>query len=219
MSQFLDQTSLLVVTCIFEKLEPFVDRILAFHSDTESKWSTEPGPLDLARIYSVSPPQGNDQMRAVMWTPRTLPGWTAFYVNSQDGRSHLFRKLSQAGGAPESVSIRSTLPDAEGGVQEFEYRRADSKDYWPTRILQWLKEEDGYRLVRKGEPLPFERNREIKSNPIETRVDLLSFVRDFGFDLENEDFWKTDTNAIYLNETWLKQIIDILTELTQRGTT
>ena len=206
MECFLDQTSLLVLACIREQTRPFAKRILDFLSNKPGPtWSKEEGRLILSRIYTGSPPKGGHEMRAVMWTPLTLPDWTAFYVNSRDGRAHLFRKLSQAGGAPESVGIRSTLPDAEGGVQEFEYRREDSRQYSPTRIIQWLKEVDGYRLVREGEPLPFEKNHQ-KGNPIETRRDLFAFVRDFGIDIENKDFWKSDTDAIYLYETWSRKI-------------
>ena len=43
-----------------------------------------------------------------------------------------------------SVSIRSTSADADGGVQEFNYHNVHSNEYWPTRLLQWLEEEDGY---------------------------------------------------------------------------
>jgi hypothetical protein len=58
-------------------------------------------------------------------------------------------------------------------------------------------------LVQKGDLLPFEKKHK-KRNPIETRRDLFAFVRDFGIDIEKEDFWKSDTDAIYLSETWSK---------------
>ena len=206
MNQFLDQTPFLVVTCIHEKLDSFAYRILAFltFGQTTSDWSLRPGPLDLAQIYSGSPPRGGrNPMRAVMWTPRTLPDWTAFYVNSIDGRSHLFAKLSQARIGPETMSIRSTLPDVDGGVQEFQFRSPGSTPTKPTRLLMWLEEENGYEFTRIGEPLAFERSGSKQSNPIETRKDLLAFVRRFGIDLEDEEFWKTDSEAVYLDQTWL----------------
>jgi hypothetical protein len=115
-----------------------------------------------------------------------------------------FGKLSQAGG-PETFSIRSTSPDAEDGVQEFIYRRPGSTPTRPTRLVQWLKEDDGYRLVQRGEPLQFEQPGQEACNPIPTRRDLLSFVRDFGIDLENEEFWKSDADAIYLSQVWLRR--------------
>jgi hypothetical protein len=205
MSQLLDQTSLLVLTCIHEKLGPFADRILdRLTNNTTSKWFTEQAPLDLARIYAGHPPRSNKrELRAVMWKPRTLPDWTAFYVNAKDGWAHFFGKVSQAGGGPETMSVRSTLPVENWGVQEFTYRKADAAEYKPTRLLQWLEEENGYRLVQRGEPLPFESNFK-KDNPIETRTDLLAFVRAFGIDVEDDELWTTDTDAIYLNQTWLK---------------
>jgi len=67
----------------------------------------------------------------------------------------------------------------------------------------WLEEENGYEFTRIGEPLAFERSGSKQSNPIETRKDLLAFVRRFGIDLEDEEFWKTDSEAVYLDQTWL----------------
>jgi len=203
MSEFLNQTSLLVLTCILEKLEPFVDRILVKPSnDTGSEWLTEQGPLDLAQVYAGRPQRGGSKpLRAVMWSPRTMPDRTAFWVNSEDGWATLFAGLSQAGG-PETTSLRSSLPNEEWGVQEFIYRRAGAGQYEPARLLQWLEEANGYRLVQIGKRLPFEKGLKRGYNPIKTRADLLCFCHNFGIDLENNDFWMSDANAIYLNQVW-----------------
>ena len=213
MKHFLDQTSLLVVTCVHENLDPFANRIVAFLSggDPESEWEVRSGPLDLSRVYSGSPPRGGGSpLRAVMWAPPTLTDWTAWYVNSRDGRSHLFAKLSQAGGGPETVSIRSTIGTDyeseydEGGVQEFTYRAANSNKYEPTRSLQWLEGEDGYRLVSEGQRMPFEDAREQSASPICNRQSLLKVVRDLGIDLESDDFWRSNREAVYLSQHWLR---------------
>lgn len=205
MESFIDQIRLLVATCIREELDPFVERVVAFLSDEQSsKWITTRAALNLKQIYFPRPPRGgNRELRAVMWTPRILPDRTAFYINSEDGWGHFFGKLSQAGG-PETVSIQSSLPSEGWGVQKIVYRRPGSTPTKPTRLLQWLEEDDGYRLVQIGEPLSCEQSQAKDRNPIATRDDLLSFTRNFGIDFEDREFWKSDNEAVYLNQKWLK---------------
>jgi hypothetical protein len=123
-------------------------------------------------------------------------------VHAADGWGHFVGKLAQAGG-PESVSVRSTISDEEAGLQEMLYHKPGS--YLPARGLQWIEEESGYKFSQRGEPFAFERK--LHSDPkqrIATRSDVLRFVRELGVDLEDENFWTSDCDAVYLRETWKK---------------
>ncbi|HXE53179.1 MAG TPA: hypothetical protein VN541_09205 [Tepidisphaeraceae bacterium] len=200
MNSFANQVSFLVITAFFEPLMPTIDRIKALLKiPATAKWRLDRAPLDLTRPGFSQPKRGGALPISVsVWSPASRPELTAFCAHSEDGWGHFVGKISAANG-PESISVRSTATDEPWGLQEVSYRKPGS--YWPARIVQWLQEEDGYKFLDEGEPFGFEND--LNPDPrkrIATRADVLRFVNRFGIDLDNKNFWKSDVEAIYLQE-------------------
>jgi hypothetical protein len=210
MDHFIDQISPLAITCFFEQLDSFLEKLKRFlvSGDEKLDWPIWQAPMDVRGKDFPPPRSGASKPRNfMMWSPRTNPELTAFYDNSRDGSSHFVRKLTLESGTA-CVSIRTTRPNEKWGVQELEYRAKNLDTYKSTRLLQWLEEEDGYRLYEEGVPLPFE-NKQIKlENRVVDRPAVLKLMRGFRIDLENGDFWKSDRDAFYFKEIWHPERLD-----------
>jgi hypothetical protein len=200
MSPFVNEISYLALTCFFEPLPLFLERIGARLANGTSTWPMERGTLDVKRIYFPRPqPGGAKPLKVVLWSPATRPDWTALYADSSSGWGHFIAKLSQAS-VLESVSVRTTLPLERWGIQELEYRIGGT--YEPMRLLQWLQEERGYRFFQLGQPLPFERSEPKPKNWVRSRADVFRYISNFGINLEDDRFWESGEDAVYINQVW-----------------
>jgi hypothetical protein len=198
MSNFIDELSLLVLTCVLEPLDPFADRVKeCLATASRSEWILEKGPLDIKKVYFPRPQRGGaEPMRVVIWSPLSQPDISAFYPNSSDGWSTLIQCLSDEG-MPDSISIRSTRDGEKWSLQNIHYMSSGGQT---KRLLQLIKEEDGFKFYQEGSPFDFE-NLTIKPRRrISTREDVLEFIGHLGIDLRDGKFWVTDRDAIYLYE-------------------
>jgi hypothetical protein len=199
MTSSLDRFPFLALTCFFEPLEPFLKRIEDRLGMPSPEWVMERGPLDEKRPSFCVPQRGGAKpITVTLWSPRRRPDLTAFREHSTDGWVHFVRKMSQEDGSC-SISIRSTTPAERWGLQEIEYHTPGA--YRPARLLQWLEEEDGYRFGQAGEPFAFEAALAADAKKrIATRNDVLRFMKNFGIDLQDGDFWQSSSAAAYLRE-------------------
>jgi hypothetical protein len=90
----------------------------------------------------------------------------------------------------------------EWGIQEVEYRKGGT--YEPTRFLRWSEEERGYKFLQLGAPLPFEGSEPTAKNWVRSRTDVFRYISNFGINLEDDRFWQSDEDAVYLTEVWPK---------------
>lgn len=193
-----DEISYLVLSCVFEPLEQFSQRVREclgrLHRST---WQFSRGPLDIRQVYYPRPQAGGAKpMRVVMWAPRSRPDSTVFYPNSADGWATLIARLSFEG-MPDCISVRSTQVLETWSVQEVHFiGRGDQT----KRMLQLIKEEDGIKFYEQGVPFAFEDLSVKPKDRVNSRDGTFDFVARLGLDLRDSNFWATDEEAHYLAE-------------------
>jgi hypothetical protein len=192
----IDKFTYLVFNCIEGRLEKVFEEFQQIIDKFDETWIFNRADLNIEQIYFPAPPHGGAQyIEFVLWEPAIQKGSTICMVNSRCGWAHFIRKYSQYYKRPcQHIAFSNQYDDYPAFF--FYYHEHGKRQ----RIIQALKDDPKWVFYQEGEPLPFENLSHYKKRRIRDRLTrdiIIEYSKMLGWDIEDENFWKSNKLAIY----------------------
>lgn len=145
--------------------------------------------LDFQLIDLGSPKYNPPISKAIIYSPIATPGRTVLLTNLRDGWASLAIRLGNVVGC-DCIRINTTRADVEYPLNRF----AVMRDGVDIRYVHSMLDSDKWVFFEEGEVQPFEDAKQYKKRKIRDRLtrDLVfEYFSRMGFDIENEDLWRT----------------------------
>lgn len=137
---------------------------------------------------------GYNTIKCLIYSPKCKPDTTVFYTNLDDGWNHFVEHYLIKHNNWDSYYF--SFADAPNillpSFQMFNYGNGGHRYLLCQKEAKWI-------FYQEGNPLPFEDIERYKQRLIKKRVDtqlLLKYMRMAGWDLESDDFWIAEGDAI-----------------------
>jgi hypothetical protein len=135
----------------------------------------------------------------LIWEPSNNPGASVFSSNLEDGW-YTFVNILSTKHFFDSASIRLSPPDNEDPICEF-LTYTEGKQ---NRIVRVMKDDSKWEFYEEGKAYNFEEienyTRRLKRQRF-TQEMLTRYMKNLGWDIEDKDFYKTETFGLLFEET------------------
>ncbi len=155
-------------------------------------------------FYYDSPPKGGGHLKKVaFFNPKICSAKLIMFSNSGDGWITLANFISSQLNC-EHITFYLTIKDNNDTQNMFVYRNAQEEE----RVVYTMMEENKWVFYQDGKIQNFENLEFYKKRQIKDRLNfgiLVDYCNKLGLNITNDDFWKSDKDALYLNETILNR--------------
>ncbi len=177
-----------------------VDRILtAILARIGIRMTRFEGQLDLDDIFIKAPRAGGAHpYKLALYEPLVHPGSTVMVVNLVDGWSSVVGLIAREHTARQ-IQATGTIDSADFPSFHFHMWEGGKEQ----RLIMALRDSSKWIFVQRGIPLPFERPEDLARRRTRDRINrpiILSYLRNLGWDLEEDDFWRSRRPAIYFEQ-------------------
>ena len=194
--KIIDEYTYLVFNCIKGSLDTVYNEFREIIDKFDEPWIFNRSELDIKQIYFPEPkPGGAHFSEFALWVPVIQKKSTIFIVNYQDGWEHFIRKYSEYY-KRTCLHIAFSNHYSEYPAFFFHYYEEGAE----RRFIQALKDHPRWVFYQEGEPLDFEDVSLYKKRRIRdrlTREIIIEYAKHLGWDIEDENFWRSDKPAIY----------------------
>ena len=200
MNGTLSKFRVLPITCLWGEPDAILEEIKsALEVERTKDWVFSKTPLDLQRVYSEAPPKGGAHLpRFALWRPKSNLAGTVFLPDSEDGRINLMRGLNRR------FHRRFFSVFLSWDYEKFAYCRFECAAENRQRRIVHVIRDRGWEFYEEGEVLPFEIPECYSLRPTVERLTpklLLAYLKASGWDLEDEDFWRSDEPSWFAERT------------------
>lgn len=163
------------------------------------KYHIEEGPLDLQIVRLGRPCSGGaEKIRAVIFSPKSLPSHCVFVSNYGDGWYTLINCICSDLGA-KCISVSSTQDEVEFPINSL-------RVYEKTQVVRYVRamlDGDRWDFFEKGTVQPFEVDAHYKKRRIKDRLSrtiIIDYLKKLDIDILESEFWETDSPALFISE-------------------
>lgn len=153
-------------------------------------WFSENIPLyNKAQIYSFTQESHLTRIKYMLWTPVSSDIFTIFLTNMSDGWITLMNFYSKR---YNREIFYITLSDYNLMFPIYRFYRIHGTK---KRIVQLIKEEDGWSFFEEGEHLSFENMEIYKKRKIKDRLSnelIVEYLQKIGIDCVSKEFWRSE---------------------------
>jgi hypothetical protein len=157
-------------------------------------------PVDLQAIYTDEPQPGGRRAKKVMFfSPRAAPRSTVMFANGEDGWLTLANCLSNRLPQCNVYIFKISSPRCEWPAYKFKLIRGTEI----VRVISALKDVSRWEFWQEGEPLPEEDATEYTKRRVKDQLSreyLVSLAERLGFPVQDDEFWRSDSEAVYFEE-------------------
>lgn len=170
--------------------------------DEDRKWTYSKQPLDLKRVCFPAPSSGGTRSpKSVVWQPSNMSFGSVLIPNSGDGRIQLMRHLNRRFQI-RYFSARLARDHKKQGVCSFEHA-----DETGVKRVAYVILDRGWEFYEQGPVLPFEKSVYYQHRRIADRLTpaiVIEYLKTLGWDLEDEAFWKSKSEAWFAERASFK---------------